>query len=105
MQPGVTGFIFFILNGLLSLIAFALIASAVLSWLVAFNIINTRNPSIYRVMDMLDRVTAPILEPFRRLIPPIGGFDISFILALLVIRGMQYFLLPAAQSAMYQLIG
>lgn len=104
MPLGIIGFVFFILNGLLDLIALALIISAVLSWLIAFNILNTRNPGIYRLMDVLDRFTAPILEPFRRLIPPVGGFDLSFVVALLVIRGMQMFLLPAAEGSLAQLV-
>jgi len=105
MPAGIIGFVFFVLNGLFSLISLALIVSAVLSWLIAFNVLNTRNPGIYRLMDMLDRFTAPILEPFRRLIPPIGGIDLSFIIALLVIRGIQYYLLPAAEGSLYQLVG
>lgn len=96
MPTGIIGFTYFIIDSLLSLILFALFLTAVLSWLTAFNIINTRNPGIYRLMDMLDRFTAPILEPFRRLIPSVGGFDISFILAWLVIEGIQRFLLPPA---------
>lgn len=99
------GFIFFILNGLLSFISFMLIASAIVSWLTYFGIINTRNPTAYRIVATLDQFTAPILEPFRRLVPSLGGFDISFILCLLVIRGMQYFLLPIAQENLTRLLG
>ena len=44
-------------NGLFSLIFFCLVASAIISWLVAFNIVNTRSPAVYRIMDLLDRVT------------------------------------------------
>ncbi len=100
-----TGFIFFILNGLLSFVILALIISAVLSWLVAFNVINTRNPAVWRIMDVLDRITTPILAPFRAVIPPLGGLDLSFIVAFLVIKGMQIYLLPLAANSLQQLIG
>ena len=102
---GIAGFLYFVINGLFSLIFFCLVATAIISWLVAFNIINTRSPAVYRIMDLLDRVTAPILEPFRRMIPPIGGLDISFILACLVIKGIQIYLLPPAFYNLALLLG
>ena len=104
MQFGLIGFIFYILNGLLSLITLCLIIYAVLSWLVAFNVINTRNPGVWRIMEVLDRIVSPILAPFRKIIPSFGGLDISFILAFLVIEGMQRFLLPAAEYNLHQLL-
>jgi YggT family protein len=104
MTIGLIGFIFFIINGLLDLIVLCLIVYAVLSWLVAFNIINTRNPAVWRVMDMLDRIISPILAPFRAFVPNLGGLDISFILAFLVIKGLQIYLLPAAQESLMKLV-
>jgi YggT family protein len=99
------GFMFFILNGLFSFIMFALIASMIASWLVFFNILNPYNPSIRQILTLLEQFTYPILEPFRRLIPPMGGFDLSFLVAVLVVRGIQYYLLPTAQSSLMQLVG
>lgn len=101
---GLIGFMFFILNGLFSFIMFALIASMIASWLVFFNIINVHNSGIRQILSMLDQFTYPILEPFRRLIPPMGGLDLSFLVAVLVIQGIQYYLLPTAQSSLMQLI-
>ncbi|ESQ84912.1 hypothetical protein AEAC466_07595 [Asticcacaulis sp. AC466] len=100
-----TNFIAFIVYGLFSVVIWALILSAILSWLVAFNIINTRNRGVYMIMDILDRITTPILAPFRAVIPPMGGLDISFIVAFLVIQGMRNFLLPPAFETLRQLIG
>ena len=54
-----------------------LIASAVASWLVAFNVLNTQNQFIYNLLRFLYRVTEPVLRQIRRIIPPIGGFDLS----------------------------
>lgn len=103
-MAAIIGFIFFVLHGLFSLIIWALIISAILSWLVAFNVINTRNTAVWRIMEVLDRITAPILEPFRRLIPPVGGLDLSFLVAFLVIQGIKIYLLPSAQNALLQLV-
>ncbi len=100
-----TDFIFYILNGLFSLIILALILSAILSWLVAFNVVNTRNRGVYMISDILDRITTPILAPFRMFIPPMGGLDLSFIVAFLVIKGMQMYLLPIAYTNLKLLIG
>jgi YggT family protein len=97
--------VFFVIGGLFQLIIWTLIITAILSWLVAFNVINTRNPTVWRIMDMLDRITAPILAPFRAFIPPFGGIDISFLVAFLVIKGIQLFLLPAAYTNLMQLLG
>ncbi len=100
-----TGFISFIIYGLFDVIIWALILTAIFSWLVAFNIINTRNRGWYMILDVLDRITTPILAPFRAIIPPMGGLDISFIIAFLVIQGMKIYLLPPAFATLQQLIG
>ena len=54
-----------------------LIAAAVLSWLVAFNVVNTRNQVVAMVGDFLYRITEPFLAPIRRMMPNLGGIDIS----------------------------
>ena len=105
MAFDIAGFIFFIIGGLFSFISFALIAYAILSWLVAFNIVNTRNRGIYMIMDVLERITVPVLAPFRMIIPPMGGLDISFIVAILVIQAIERFLLPPAEATLRQLLG
>lgn len=93
-------FVFFILNALLQLLVFALIANAILSWLVAFDVINLRNQFVYNVARFLDAVSRPVLAPFQRIIPNLGGVDISPIIAILVISGIQNYLLPAAHGAL-----
>jgi YggT family protein len=86
------------LNALLDLLWWAIVISAILSWLFAFDVINRRNQFVYNVATFLDRVTDPILRPFRRIIPTIGGVDISPIVVLLLLRGLQIFILPALQE-------
>jgi YggT family protein len=88
------GFLLFIVSTLLQLLTWAIIANAILSWLVAFDVINLRHPIAYQVAHFLDAVTRPVLAPFRRFIPPIGGLDITPIIALLLIQGIQIYLLP-----------
>ncbi|MFT4090673.1 MAG: YggT family protein [Asticcacaulis sp.] len=100
-----SGFIFSILTAIFNLLVWAIIISAVLSWLVAFNVINTRNPFVYQVMRTLDALTYPLLEPFRRFIPNLGGIDISPIIAIIVIQAMITHLFPIGHQALSQLIG
>jgi YggT family protein len=87
-------FIYFIVDKLLDVLAWAIIANAVLSWLVAFDVVNLRHPIARQVERFLDAVTRPILAPFRRFIPPIGGIDVTPIIALLLIQAARAFLLP-----------
>jgi YggT family protein len=62
-----------------------LIASAVLSWLVAFNVVNTRNQVVTMVADVLYRLTEPVLAPIRRILPNLGGLDISPVVVILLL--------------------
>ena len=66
-------FVFFIVSALLSLLWWAIIISAVMSWLVAFDVINLRNRAVYQISTFLDRVTGPVLRPFQRIIPPLDA--------------------------------
>ena len=74
---------------LLNLAWWLVIISVVASWLVAFGVVNTRNDIVYRILDMLNRVTDPIYRPIRRLIPPMGGLDLAPMIVLLIIYVLQ----------------
>lgn len=104
-MAAIIGFVFFILNGILSLFVLAIIISAILSWLMAFDVINPRNRFVGQLAYTLDRITAPVLAPFRAIIPPLGGIDITPIIAILIIQGVQRYLLPASQNALLSLLG
>lgn len=65
------------------------IASAVLSWLIAFNVINTSNQIVYTIRDVLWRLTEPALRPIRNLLPNLGGVDISPIILILALVFLQ----------------
>ncbi|MBF0093798.1 MAG: YggT family protein [Alphaproteobacteria bacterium] len=69
----------------------ALILSAVMSWLVTFHVINTHNRFVYMLGDILYRITEPALRPIRRLVPVMNGLDLSpmvLILLILFLRGV-----------------
>jgi YggT family protein len=87
-------FIYFVIDGLLGLLVLAIIIGAILSWLVAFDVINLRNRFVYNVAHFLDAVTRPLLAPVQKIIPPLGGVDISPIIVLLVIQAFRQYILP-----------
>jgi YggT family protein len=70
-----------------------LIAAAIFSWLYAFNVVNSRNPVVGMIGNFLFRVTEPALRPIRRLLPDLGGIDISPIILLLIIFFLRQFLI------------
>ena len=98
-------FLYFVIGGLLSLLVWAIIISAVLSWLVAFDVINLRNRFVYNVSRFLDAVTRPILAPLQRIIPPLGGVDISPIIVILILQGVIRYLLPMIFGPLVNLMG
>jgi YggT family protein len=87
-----------LLNTVITIYIWLLIASVVLSWLIAFNVVNTGNHFVYQIRDFLHRITEPLLRPIRNLLPNLGGIDISpivLILALYFVRDLAFeFLRP-----------
>ncbi len=69
-----------------------LVASVVMSWLIAFDVINRRNRFVFTLWDTFNRVTEPVLGPIRRILPNLGGIDISPILVLLLLMFLRDFL-------------
>jgi YggT family protein len=69
----------------LQLYIYLLIAAAVLSWLIAFNVVNTRNQFVAMVGEFLYRITEPLLRPIRNIMPNLGGIDISPVILILLI--------------------
>ena len=69
----------------LQIYVWLLIASAVLSWLIAFNVVNTRNQFVATVGEFLYRITEPALRPIRNMMPNLGGIDISPVILILII--------------------
>ena len=88
-------FVFVVLHYLLQAVIWVVIANAIVSWLIAFDVINMRNQMIRQIVTFLDAVTRPILRPFRRIIPTLGGVDISPVILIILIEAADQVLLPA----------
>ncbi|MFT0892133.1 YggT family protein [Pseudochelatococcus sp. G4_1912] len=76
----------------LNLYTYIIIASAILSWLIAFDVVNTRNRFIYAIVNFLYQVTEPLLRPIRNMLPNLGGIDISPVILLLLVFFLQSFI-------------
>lgn len=84
-----------LIDTLINIYIWLLIASAVLSWLIAFNVVNTRNPIVHNVGEFLYRLTEPLLRPIRNMLPNLGGIDISpviLIIGLLFLRQLIFWI-------------
>ena len=73
----------------LQIYVWILIASAVLSWLIAFNVINTHNDFVGQLWYVLDRITEPLYRPFRRIMPDFGGLDLTPMVVLILLIILQ----------------
>lgn len=72
-----------LVDTILNIYVWLLIIWVILSWLVAFDVLNTRNRFVYLTSDFLFRITEPVLRPIRRVVPNIGGIDISPVILIL----------------------
>ena len=97
--------IIWLVNTIIGLMIFFIVVSAIASWLVAFDVINARNRLVYSILTVLDSVTRPLMEPFRRIIPPLGGIDVSPIIVILLLNFIKMAFNNAAAPALYQLLG
>ena len=77
--------IFYLVLQILKLYSYVVIINVILSWLVAFNILNTQNRLVYSILDLSYRLTNPFLAKIRRFLPNLGSLDISPIILLLLI--------------------
>lgn len=75
-----------LLSGLLGLLQLVVTIAVILSWLIAFDVINIRNRTVYQIVSMLEMVSDRLLYPIRRFLPPIAGLDLSPLVFLLVIQ-------------------
>ena len=77
--------IFYLVLQILKIYTYVVIANVVISWLIAFNVLNTSNRFVYSILEFTYRLTDPILNRIRRFLPNLGAFDISPIILLLLI--------------------
>lgn len=81
--------ILILITQIIQLYVWVIIIQAVLSWLVAFGVVNTQNRFVYTVGDVLNRLTEPALRPIRRVLPDLGGIDISPVVLILGLYFLQ----------------
>jgi YggT family protein len=98
MHPSLILWILSALVELLALYSWIIVIAVVMSWLVAFNIVNIRHPFARGVVRFLDAVTEPVFRPIRRVIPPIGGLDLSPLVVWFVIRFLVEWAIPDIAS-------
>jgi YggT family protein len=77
--------IFYLALQILKLYSYVVVANVVISWLIAFNVLNTGNRFVYAILELTYRLTDPILVKIRRFLPNLGSLDISPIILLLLI--------------------
>ena len=78
---------------IIDLYIWLLIASAVLSWLIAFNVVNTRNPLVANIGEFLYRITEPALRPIRNMLPNLGGIDVSPVILIILLLFLKQLIL------------
>ena len=81
-----------LIDTIITIYIWLLIASAVLSWLVAFNVVNTRNPIVHSIGEFLYRITEPALRPIRAILPNLGGIDVSPVILILGLLFLERFI-------------
>ena len=94
------GAIFWLIDTVLYLYTMVVVAQVILSWLVSFNVVNTRNRFVYMIGDFLHRATDPALKPIRKVMPNLGGLDISPIVLILGLIFVQRLLIDIRYSMM-----
>ena len=93
--------VFQVFDLLLRVLSYIIIAQAILSWLIAFNVINTTNDFVRSFLQALDRITEPLYRPIRRILPDFGGIDFSPIVVLLLIYIVRILLSGLAADLAY----
>lgn len=88
-----------IISYLLGALTWIIIIQAILSWLVAFNVINTYNDFVRQVLFALDKITEPIYRPIRKVLPDFGALDLSPLVALLIISIFTRVVIPYAMAS------
>jgi len=84
-----------LLSDVLNILELIVVASVILSWLVAFDIVNLRNRTAYQIVTLIQNISDRLLFPIRRFIPAIAGLDFSPLIFLFLCRAIQQVLLPA----------
>jgi YggT family protein len=104
MMDAILEFLYFIIDFALNFMIWMVIAYAILSWLISFDVVNLRNRFVYRASGLLDSLVRPLLRPFQRILPAPGGLDFSPIIFLVLVGGVDRILLPALFRWLHTLV-
>lgn len=85
---------------ILNVVWFIVIAHVIMSWLIGFNVLNTRQPLVWQIWSGLERLLEPIYAPLRRILPNLGGLDLAPLVALLIVYALRVVLINNASAFM-----
>ena len=100
-----TSFLQYIVSSVISLLVIVLVVNAVMSWLIAFDVINLRNRMVYSISRTLDGISNPVLAPLRRIMPNMGGLDLSPVVTIIVLLAAGLYLVPWLFTPLRAIIG
>ncbi len=83
---------------ILDVVWFIIIAHVVMSWLISFNVLNTRQPLVYQIWTGLERLLQPLYEPIRRILPNTGGLDLAPLIALVAVYAIRIIIMNNAAA-------
>ena len=89
-----------IIELLLDILWWIIFIQAILSWLIAFNVINTYNQGVRQFLNALDRITEPMYRPIRRILPDFGAIDFSPLVVLLIIYILRAIIIPQIAASL-----
>ncbi len=92
----------YFISPIISLLIFLIFANVIMSWLVSFGVVNLRNPAMQQIYYALEAVTRPIMEPIRRILPPLGGLDFSPIIAFFLLSWINSYVI---RQVLYPMLG
>ena len=98
-------FLFIVVHYLIQAVIWLIIANVIVSWLVAFDVLNMRNRLARQVTHFLNVATRPLLRPLQRIIPPLGGLDITPMILIIVLEAADQALLPPLFGWIIQRVG
>jgi YggT family protein len=81
-----------VIDQVINLYIWVIIAAVIASWLIAFGVVNVRNEAVRFILQALNALTEPVFRQVRRIIPPIGGLDLSPLVVLIALSAIQYFI-------------
>lgn len=96
-----TASLIYVINAVANLYVLIIIASVVLSWLVAFNVVNPYNQFVRTIRVFCERATEPFLKPIRSILPDLGGLDISPVILLIAVEAVRILLINALTGHLF----